>query len=302
MKRVYFGLIAVWIMALSACAVAQVVAPDAAPVRPAQLSEHVAVVEEPRAFGYVLGDLLVQRIELQIDGRTFAPDSMPPLEKSGNWLTRREVHVESRGDGRHWLRIVYQLINAPQQLMTISLPGLRLTGMGHSGVLTVPQWPVSIAPLTPRKVFHQGALQALRPDRIVPAPDPAAPLHRLQYWSAALAAVMLVWLLFEGARLLRHDQQRPFAEAARRIRLHGEDSPAAWLAMHQAFDRVAGRSVQLQNLEVLFATAGYLQPQRAAIARFYNASNARFFAGADPQPIGLRELCARLRQIERRQS
>ncbi|MBV9913916.1 MAG: hypothetical protein JOZ93_15150 [Sinobacteraceae bacterium] len=286
MRRICLGLLAVWGVTLPAAA---------------QHSEQVAIIEEPRAFGYVLGDLLVQRIGLQLEGRAFTPESLPPVEKSGNWLTRREVQVESSSDGRHWLRIVYQLINAPQQLMTISLPALRLTGTGHSGVLSVPEWPVSIAPLTPREVFHQGALQALRPDRIVPAPDPGAPWHRLQYWSLALAAVMLVWLSFEAARFLRRDQQRPFAEAARRIRLHGEDSPAAWLAMHQAFDRVAGRSVQLQNLEMLFAAAGYLQPQRAAIARFYNASNARFFAGAEPQPMGLRELCALLRQIEKRQ-
>ncbi len=300
MKRVALRSFAVWVVALSAGALAQV-ASEGGRAQPPQVSEQVAIVAQPRAFGYVLGDLLTQRIELQIDGRAFTPDSLPPVQKSGNWLTRREVHVESSADGRHWLRIVYQLINAPQQLMTISLPALRLTGTERSGVLTVPEWPVSIAPLTPREVFQQGALQALRPDRIVPAPDPAAPLHRLQYWSLALAALMLVWLAFEAASFLRRDQQRPFAEAARCIRLHGEDSPAAWLALHQAFDRVAGRSVQLQNLEMLFAAAGYLQPQRAAIARFYNASNARFFAGTDPQPIGLRELCALLRQMEKRQ-
>ncbi len=45
----------------------------------------------------------------------------------------------------------------------------------------------------------------------------------------------------------------------------GNDSSTAWLALHRAFDRTAGRALQTTTLPVLFKRAPHFENQRAAI-------------------------------------
>ena len=48
-----------------------------------------AIVEQPRPFGYVVGDVLTQRILLQVEGHGFEPAALPRAERVGVWLERR---------------------------------------------------------------------------------------------------------------------------------------------------------------------------------------------------------------------
>ncbi len=255
------------------------------------------VVEQPRPFGYVLGDILTQRILLE-----FEPAALPPLERAGLWFTRRASRINPAEDGRRWLVIEYQLINAPQILMTVNLPSVSLKPKAGSGELLVPEWPVSVAPLTPRTAFAKGGLQELRPDHPPPL-LPTLPLRRrLDVWSVAFVLVVLSWVGWWTWRHLRASANQPFARALRMIRHEGEDGAAAWLAMHRAFDSTAGRTVQLSTLPALFERAPQLQSQRAAIEHFFAASSQRFFAGASTSQdeTSVRALCIALRRIEKR--
>jgi mxaA protein len=263
----------------------------------------VAIVQQPRPFGYVLGDTLAQRILLQSAGRNFEPGSLPPAERAGLWFARRSSRIELAEDGHRWLVIDYQLINAPQTLMTVSLPPVTLKAKTGKDTLAVSEWPISIAPLTPRAAFAKGGLQELRPDHPAPMLPTRVLRRQLEVWSGAFALTVLLWLAWWSVRSLRATANQPFARALRAILRSGDDNEAAWLALHRAFDTTAGRALQLSNLPVLFKKAPQFEPQRAAIEQFYAESSLRFFgpgAGSQAAKGSLRTLCTTLRRIEKR--
>jgi hypothetical protein len=55
-----------------------------------------ATVEQPRPFGYVVGDLLAQRVLLELNGRPFEPAALPPANASA-----RGWSAGPRGSNRH---------------------------------------------------------------------------------------------------------------------------------------------------------------------------------------------------------
>ena len=262
-----------------------------------------AIVQQPRPFGYVLGDTLTQRILLQSASRNFEPASLPPVERAGLWFARRSSRIELAEDGHRWLVIDYQLINAPQALMTVSLPPVILKAKTGNDTLAVSEWAISIAPLTPRAAFAKGGLQELRPDHPAPMLPTRALRRQLEVWSGAFALTVLIWLAWWSVRSLRATANQPFARALRTILRSGDDNEAAWLALHRAFDTTAGRVLQLSNLPALFKQAPQFEPQRAAIEQFYAESSLRFFgpgAGTRSAKWSLRTLCTTLRRIEKR--
>jgi mxaA protein len=265
----------------------------------------VATTEQPRSFGYVLGDVMTQRILLRASGHPFEPSVLPSLERTGAWLTRRAAAVETDATGNRWLVLQYQVINAPQSLTAIALPALTLANSVPGGAaLTVAAWPVSVAPLTPRSAFAQGALQSLQPDR-QPALLPMAPLQRrLSVSLAALAFVAFAWLGWWLWRNHRDACQMPFARAWHALKRfdpaqvdHDSD---AWRHVHRALNDAAGQALHSGKLDALFVRAPYLEPMRAQLERFYAHSGERFFALAPAQePYRLLDLCRDLRRLER---
>jgi mxaA protein len=217
------------------------------------------------------------------------------------WFYRRSSRVERSGDGRQWLVMDYQLINAPHALMTVNLPAVSLKSAGRVAPLAVPERTVSIAPLTPRNVFAKGALQELRPDH-APPPLPTDGLERdLEISIAGLLVVLLAWAAWWVWRRFRAQADQPFARALRRIRRIDESDPEAWVEIHRAFDSTAGQALQLASLAVLFVKAPHFAVERAAIEEFFGRSSRRFFAdSAAPAGFSPRQLCAALRRIEKR--
>jgi mxaA protein len=263
-----------------------------------------AVVQQPRPFGYVLGDTLSQRILLQSAGRDFDPATLPPVERAGLWFARRASRIERSEDRHRWLVVDYQLINAPQTLMTVNLPTVTLKPKTGSEPLTVPEWPVSIGPLTPRAAFAKGGLQELRPDHPAPTLPTGGLRTRLEIWSGLFALTVLSWIAWWLVRSFRAAARQPFAQALREIRRIDDDSRGAWVALHRAFDKTARRTLQLSTLPALFKQAPHFEVQREAIERFYSDSYSRFYgvtsANAAPGTSFPRTLCATLRRIEKR--
>lgn len=253
-----------------------------------------ATVEQPRPFGYVVGDLVTQRVLLPPD---FEPAALPPLQRVNIWFERRAPRVETTSDRRRWLVVDYQLINAPQALTSIQLPAWELDGGGAK--LTIPAAPVSVAPLIANSSSETAV--ELRPDREVPIINTAPVRARLLLWSIALGITLAAWLAWLQWRNWRDSLDHPFARALHDLRRLDETAPEAWQALHRAFDQTAGRVLQTETLPALFERAPHLQPQRAEIERFFAQSSERFF-GAGPQsnPLSVRALCHELRRIERR--
>jgi mxaA protein len=275
----------------------------AAAEEPADVGSSPAVVQQPRPFGYALGDTLTQRILLGPAGQEFQPAALPPAERAGLWFARRSSKIERAEDGRRWLVIDYQLVNAPQTLITVNLPAVALKSKTGS-VLVVPEWPISVAPLTPRAAFAKGGLQELRPDHAAPMLPTLMLRRQLEFWTSAFALTVVIWLGWWSVRSLRAAANQPFASALREIRRTGDNSKTAWLALHRAFDRTAGRVLQTTTLPALFKRAPHFETQRAAIEQFYARSNLRFFgvaptSGAIATTTNLRTLAATLRRIEK---
>lgn len=259
-----------------------------------------AVVAQPRPFGYVVGDLFEQRVLLQPDQHGIELASIPHPGRVSVWLERRQSHMTSDTQGRRWLVVEYQIINAPQNLTTVNVPAWSVhTTSGQ--VLGVPQWPLSVGPLTARTVIAQGGLQQLRADRPAPVVPTGPIVRQIDIWSGAFIFVLLLWAGWLAWRNWRDARNQPFARAVREMRDVADDAPQAWQALHRAFDRTAGRVVQSSTLASLFERARYLEPLRSRIEAFFAQSAEHFFAGTTARvPPPLHDLCSELRRFERR--
>jgi mxaA protein len=259
-----------------------------------------ATLQQPRPFGYVVGDLLTQRVLLELHGRPFEPASLPRAERMGAWLERRPPRMESTPDGRRWLTVEYQVVNAPQALTLVRIPAWNLQAKTGTDALRVGEWPISVSALTPRSVFAQGGLDNLRPDRRPPSIATEPMRHWIVIWSSALMLTLAIWLGWLLWRNWRASARQPFASALLEIRQVGEGAPEAWQALHRAFDRTAGRVTQTATLPNLFQRAPHLAPLRATIEQFFQQSSERFFgAGLPRDALSVRSLCIELRRIEK---
>lgn len=260
-----------------------------------------AIVEQPRSFGYVIGDLVTQRVLLQANGRTFEPELWKNTERVSVWFERRPPSIEARDDGSRWLVVTYQLINAPQALTTVRIPTWELASSSTTETLQIPEWPISIGPLTPRAAFGQGDLQELRSDRQTPAIPTNALRRQFLAWLSALLLTSVAWLGWWLWRNRRASESQPFARALRELRLTDDAQPAAWHALHRAFDATAGRVVNRTSLESFFEQAPHFSALRPEIEQFFDCSARRFFATEpETESVSIRALCMRLRRLERR--
>ncbi len=291
------GILSAIAFAIPATGTVLAAAPDS---RSATLTR-MAVVEQPRAFSYVIGDVFSQRILLQIDGKRFEPATMPPTERVGVWLERRAFSVETNLDGRDWLTVDYQIINSPQQPAWVSVPAWRLPSKSGSDALRIGEWRISASPLSPFESFSTDSPKGLRPDRPAPGISTKPIQRQVAFWSGASLLTVLTWLSWFVWRNFQTSRERPFGRALREMRPLDDKSPLAWRALHRAFDRVAGQVTQTATLAILFEKAPQLSPLQSKIETFFEQSSALFFGeGLPPNPMSIRKLCAELRRIEKR--
>ncbi|MGA2552137.1 MAG: calcium incorporation protein MxaA [Burkholderiaceae bacterium] len=258
-------------------------------------------VEQPRAFGYSIGDVLVQRIEFDDRAPAFGPQALPKPGPIDVWWERRSARLEQGALGRQTLVVEYQLMNAPRTLTAVRLPAWSLPARPGLGAVTIPEWPVMVTPLTLPVALDVGDLQTLRPDR--PAPQLATDASRLRFQLGliAFACTLVAWITWCAARNWRARSRLPFAHARRVLRRIEPTDPRAWQALHRAFDQTGGRVIQSANLAVLFERAPALASMRNQIEAFYSESARRFFEpGSHWTPQPLHELCIALCRIERR--
>lgn len=253
----------------------------------------------PRTFGYTLGDLIIQQVPLVREGKDFEPESLPPPGRVGRSFWRRDARVARDAEGRRWLLVEYQVINAPPALEVWFLPPLQIKGVG-AGLLDVEPWRFSIGPMTPPEAFEAPGLGVMRDD-LLPAPMPLAPLlHRIWLAAGALGVTLLLWwtALYLRRRSLR--DRLPFASALRDLARMPDDAPQAWRRLQHALNDAAGQVVRSGNVDRLLASAPYLAAERAAIEQFCRETSALFFNGAAPAPAGsVRALAQRLGRLER---
>ena len=263
----------------------------------------------PREFALTLGDTFTQRIALPYGTQAL---SNPSLElragRVGTWFQRQRARREVDAQGRDWLLIDHQIINVPTANRWVVVPSFSLSVLPAERLHVAPA-AVSIGPLTPvDEVNAERVLAALHPDRAPVVPSVEHALRRVRWVLAALGAVLLAWLGWLRWRDVMDARNRPFAHALHAVKRTAQqgapdESAAAWVAMHHAFNSAAGCSVHTASLSALFTRQPHLHVERETIERFFAASNARFFKEVTPpERFDLLGLAQRLRQHERQTS
>lgn len=280
-------------------------------VATAALAQSVPVLEaeEPRAYGYQVGDLVTRRVTLHLPaGWTIDPESLPRPGGRGRSIELRRVERHDEGTAVR-LDLEYQVFLAPQAARTIEIAPWRLkvNGAGRTEELRVEAAAVTVAPLVPVEVSPRRGLGELQPDRAPPLVDTTRWRWRLALWGAlALLPLGLLLAVHVGVPW-QAARRRPFGQAWRALlRLPAEPSGAEWRAacrtLHEALNRAAGEVVFERTLGRFVAAAPRYRELHDELARFLALSNREFFGGGAFEPgqaAGLLDLARRLRDAER---
>lgn len=288
--------------------VAEGYVPDAAaaqgyvapPPPPAVVVPLRSPVDNPRPYGYLVGDTLVQRVQLSVDGKPVELSELPRKDRFGVWISRRASRIERDPDGSRWLAMEYQIVNASKDVDVISLPKLKLRTTTPDVFIEVADWPITVGAITASLVRSQGGLLPLQADRPAPTIAVAPIRHQLKLALFALAGTLALWLGWWRWREWQAAEHLPFGRARRQLAFIDAQSDEAWRLLHQAFDASAGRAIQPGTLALLFRAKPEFETARGAIERFYAESAARFFGGQPAADgLSLTALCSKLRAIER---
>lgn len=259
------------------------------------------LVEQPaRAHGYFIGDVLLQRINLDSSDKPVTAKFDTEL-RINSYLYRmasKEVIVKEQT----WLELRYQIINSPSEAKAIALPSVSFeTASGTQE--TIPAWEFTVTPLTAAGL--QSELSPLPNRRAVDVID----RHngdKLKLYLAVLIATLALWLTWWVVRHFKDKHTLPFARAHRRIkRLPAADrdsDSSSWITLLHAFNSVAGKTISKSTVSQLFEAAPWLVEYRTSVESFYAASSARFYQQSETQFFAVSKLCATLQRAEKRQA
>jgi len=241
-----------------------------------------------RDTGYMLGDLLDERVEVSLpDGMRIDAESLPLPGRVAPWLEVRRVTLDRPNAGSQAVVVTYQIFAEAEQATQAPLPELHLRLRGSTGTqdIIVPSRAFLLSPALPQTLTDKD--RELRP-----SPDPermaatAAFAGALASLAVALAAIAyLLW---------RHDKlpflpyaPGPLLRAWRRWRhrskreLTGDEAIALLRDLHGALNQSAGETLYPSTLQRLFERAPHLAPLRGEIERVFAASWRRFYGGGE---------------------
>lgn len=288
--------------------------PAAQPLTPAP-ADLRHQVDEPRAYGHLVGDVVERRVQLALPpGLRLRGDSLPVAGRRGQALELREVLHAGPHDARHQtLTLRYQVFAAPRQPRVLELPPVLLDfeplGGGRVQTLRIDAWPLQLAPLGPEEAANRRGLGPLQPDLDAPALDTRAIRLRLALWLGGLLAVLLGlgWMLLLRPYRLRRRQA--FARLRRELaglpaQALAEDARAVFARVHAALRAQAGRNLLARDLPDYLAARPGLAALADELRAFHQASEVLFFQpGAKAAPdwdlARLRRLAGALAEVER---
>jgi len=270
-------------------------------------------VDDPRAFGHQVGDVLTRRIVVDVPRRLKLDEaSLPAPGRVGQSFELRAVEHRERpswGGRHHVLLLRYQVFRAVDQPRVLDLPAfvLRFDGQPRAEEWRIDFAPVGVAPIAPTEPNPRQGLGMLRPDAPPFFIDTRGERLRLAAY-ATVAAGLLVYLSYVvwGWGWWQR-RQRPFSQALRRVQaLHGQpDAEAhrsAWRVAHAALDASAGQVLDASGVDGFVAKFPSYAPLGDDLRWFFGRSHAMFFAGAATSDDDLRRLvalCRHGRAIER---
>ena len=269
-----------------------------------------ATSDQPRAFGYTVGDVVSRRIALQVpEGLALDEESLPRVGGRGRALELQRVQLQRSITGVPVaLQLDYQVFLAPREVRVLEMPvlELRFDGTPRPQSLRIDAWPVTVGPLAPADASTREGLGEMRPDRAPPLLDTSAARTRLTVTLAVIALLLAylaqVYLVLPWSA----QRRRPFGRAwavLRRLPAEADaaERRAAFERLHAALNETAGEVLFEPGLDNFIASRPRFAPLRGELARFFAASRAEFFAAgrAAVDSRWLVDLCRRCRDLER---
>jgi mxaA protein len=269
-----------------------------------------ASTDEPRAFGYTVGDVVSRRIALRVpDGFKLDEDSLPRAGARGRALElQRVVLGKSMMGAVDSVRLDYQVFLAPREVRVMEMPAieLRFSGSPRPQTLRIDAWPVTVSPLAPLEASSREGLGEMRPDLDPPLLSTTAARTRLMVEGAVvvllLAYLAQVYLVMPWSA----QRRRPFGRAWTALRAlpaqpDAAQRRAAFERLHAALNETAGEVLFEPGLDRFMARHARFAPLRDELVRFFTESRAEFFADGKREADArwLVVLCRRCRDLER---
>lgn len=241
----------------------------------------------PRPFGYAIGDLIRQKLIVDVDRSAVLDRNSIPNDRINRWLEVREAKVteEERGDLRRYvIELAYQTFYAPLEVKNLAIPAFNLVfnQNGDAFQLEVPNWVFTTAPIRELSVLREEGLEPMRPDLSPVLADGNGPRLRLSF-AMVVGGGACLYLAYLYGYLPWQQRGRHFRATYRSLRTlnraaQTSDYAAAYTAVHRAFNGVYGQPLFSERLEAFFEENPAFRPLRAEIEAFFASSYEFFFS------------------------
>jgi mxaA protein len=278
---------------------------EPAPVQPDPIQPIVTL----RDSGYLLGDLIDERIDLSLPpGVSLDPDSLPLPGRVAPWMEVRASRIEhGEQDGEQRVIVRYQIFAEVEQAERVPIPAfkLRVRDGARTRVVEVPAKSFMLSPALPPTLSDEDReLKSQAPPGLLPVSKTALGLS-FSLIAAVLCAAYLLWVHDRLPFLPR--APGPFARLWRSWRRRGrrglsdDDGLALLHAWHAALNLAAGETLYPSTLSRLFVSAPYLHPLRARIEELFEISWQSFYGPASSRAPAAEELLDMLRHAAERE-
>jgi hypothetical protein len=272
----------------------------------ARAEREIGVTATLRDTGYLLGDLIDERVEIRLpEGAEIDAGSLPLPGRVAPWLEVRRTSLTPRdAAGLQKLVVTYQIFAETEAAARVPIPEfpLRIRG-GTAPAVTVPAQSFLLSPALP-------AVLADKDRELRPSPAPM-PLPRAKWIASALASLVVAmasatYLLWRFDRLpFLPRSAGPIATTWRRWRRRrpasAEERGALLRELHAAFSGSAGETLYPSTLDRLFAHSPFLAPLRERIETVFAASWRHFYGVADGADVSTPNVLALLREAADRE-
>lgn len=255
-------------------------------------------VENPHGYGWWLGDVLVQRIHIDLpDGVTIEQASLPRPRAVDYWLDLRSI-TSTETDSGVTLRLEWQNFYSALEPQAREVPPspIRLS----DGTQTrLPGFRFVTSPIRPLAAPSTG--DQLLADPVYRLIDPDDNRIGLALSGLALLAVLVGFAWHQAWGPFRRRADRPFTQAARHInRLPADAGPQRRRLLHRAFDRAFGRVLISADLPQFLSAHPQFAGLSDRLSGFFAESDQSFFGRAPAdQPTDPSVLARELSRIER---
>ena len=240
-------------------------------------------IQFPRSFGYAIGDVIEQRITLNLNRPyKLSVDKLPQPGRITHWLVLAAPifsSTENKTITTYLITLRYQIINIDfdTAINGLNTPEHKLFYSDGEGqfITIIPAWRFRVARLTD----DQRPVSDLRND-YAPKPLQVPPYLLWLAGLGLLSAVAGLYYLYGSVPFLaRH--QGPFADAYRQLQQLSLASDAEYFTalrlVHQAFNQTAGQVLFQRDLASFFRQQSQFQRLRQPIEHYFAHTQQLFF-------------------------